>query len=404
MTTTTTKSDPMAEERRRQYFDWAVRTTGLDPAADARDRLFQLLRRLERDGFLPWAAEILAVRTFCEPALLDLRQEMAGPFVADLWQWLAPRVDRFCADFFTIAPAERRAQWNNLRRLSVECPPLRRRLDLLHPGLSIDVNQLARESPDGRKVADFLCELFVLHPAQRAARRRAFFSASPTELAKARHALRRLRRRYREITALEPALIARLLAWRPKKQKRQRVRVVLGPVCLPKTAPAKPKRTSRGASFGGTIAIVLVSVIAGLLRNMDKHPNHEYKPPNFQYTLPKLQYPIRTLPDGRLDLEPQTRFSKMLDEEQRRAREASQRFQFDETGQLKIDGKPFRFEDFNGKPFDIPRFPPNGPLPIEALAPRAPVTAPKPSEKPAADANRSATASQHHAKPPATSP
>jgi hypothetical protein len=195
------RPDPPAAKRAAA----ALGVPGNDPAA-ARAAF---LRRLPAAGFVPppeWRAAVRALTGRPAPG------PGALPDAGDAPDDDGPRaeVEAFAAAFWSLAPAERRARWQDLLDRCAGDPPLAARLRRLEGG--VDLDAIPPGSGRGRvqELASVLQELFVLRPAERAARRRERLGGLSGPATAWAAAVRQLQVQYPAVASLDPPLIGRL--------------------------------------------------------------------------------------------------------------------------------------------------------------------------------------------------
>jgi hypothetical protein len=144
---------------------------------------------------------ILTGRTCARPALALEAAELQ----------LHREMDDFASRFFSLPIAERKAEWERLHIRGRGFVRVDARLEALRPGIYIMVPHF---DPDSlmAELTSVICELFVLRPQARAARRQDFSRESQSARQGSRliKAAKSLRKQHAAIAALEPELIARL--------------------------------------------------------------------------------------------------------------------------------------------------------------------------------------------------
>jgi hypothetical protein len=147
---------------------------------------------------------------------------------------LQREVDDFASRYFALAIAERKVEWESLRGRGQGFVRVDTRLAALRPGLYIVLPHLDRRSIVGQLVL-VVCELFVLRPSARAAKRQSCLeevkrSGEWTAWAEAAQALRKS---HAAVAALEPEVVATLadavVRERDKEQLGRRMRKVAQP-------------------------------------------------------------------------------------------------------------------------------------------------------------------------------
>src|SRR5262245_8682799 len=238
------------------------------PAGDPSAARAAFLRRLPAAGFVPPPEWRAAART-------PTGRPAAGPGAlpdpgADPDDGGArAEVEAFAAAFWSLAPAERRARWQGLLDRHAADPPLAARLRRLEPGLDLDAVPADGGRTRVRELAAVVQELFVLRPAERAARRRerlGELSAAPAAWVAA---VRQLHAQHPAVAALDPPLVGRLAALAPR---------AAAPAARPPARPAW-ELSARWVFLG------LGLLLGTLLRATDGSPTRE---PRVVPALPKI--------------------------------------------------------------------------------------------------------------------
>jgi hypothetical protein len=191
---------------------------------------------------------------------------------------LRREVDDFASRFFSLAIAERTAEWENLKARGQGFVRVDARLTALRPGIHIVLPPLDNDSQIGELVSA-VGKLFVLRPAARAAARQALLNDANRQGSwhAWAEAAQMLRKNHKAIAVLEPDLIARLADARVlAKQKAQLNR---------KMQKAAPRAEAVGAagksySWGWVAAAVLgCSMCLRLLGTGTSSPKTNFAPP-----------------------------------------------------------------------------------------------------------------------------
>lgn len=251
-----------------------------------------LLGRLRDDNFFPDTVTHDAIRVLCDlpvGASSWLGEESTRREEARL----RDEVERFAADFFTMAPAERRTRWRSLTDSCKAHAGPADRLRHLGTGLDLDRERIRDVAPLVERLVDGACSLFVLAPGPRAIARRDLVSelrgdqaVKASELARA---LRRVRRRHRSVAALAPEFLARLGPLTRPKRLRHVLRWAAGRFERTLNTPVEP------AAFLATFALIIAMMIVfGALSPSrwpepspsEDHPPTPFRPPTVPWIAP----------------------------------------------------------------------------------------------------------------------
>jgi hypothetical protein len=176
-------------------------------------------------------------------------------------QKLHVEIDRFASRFFSMAIADRRAEWERLRScgqgfVRVDC-----RLAALRPGLYIVVPRLEPNTEQSALVS-MICELFTLQPVARAARRQTILADALRGGRGSRwiRAANLLRQNHKAIAALEPELIGRLADAEALAEEQQRLAAKMRKLARP------PAASGSGSGSNLKWAWIMLVVVGILIR------------------------------------------------------------------------------------------------------------------------------------------
>jgi hypothetical protein len=271
--------EPPPEDLRR----WAGGQLKVGPEASAAQVRAAALAALPDEEFVPPESWQHALRLLSRPR--EQRPASAAA-LRDYTDELRSEVEEFAADFFDLDPPERRRQWQALCDRAGGFAPVAARLGLLERGLDIDRASLPTEPPRVAELANEVCDLFVLRPAARAARRRAFLQGIRTSegtLNDWQEAARRLRADYPAVADLELHLVGELVSGavrrRGRSRKGSRLRTRL-------SAPASAS-SDRGSKM--PLWLILVFVGGAIARSLGSLADKTQSPPAPQP--PPIQVP-----------------------------------------------------------------------------------------------------------------
>jgi hypothetical protein len=245
----TTISLPGPDER-LTLKEWAIRrlqSVGHDPPIDPRGvdqqavdqhRLDQygldqqecnfrvaMLAHVAEKRFVPEPALFYAVRSGNVPFTSAVRRRVAASLSAEVENVLGPEVDEFYRSFFQLPPDDRQARWRELCERGTLSHRLTARLQHLAAGLEVDPQSFAAETPELRRLAEAILEIFLAPPPERALRTRAFLQADRPDAAGGRAAAWRLARRFPQVADLNPVLVRRVRSREHRWRLGRKVRV-----------------------------------------------------------------------------------------------------------------------------------------------------------------------------------
>lgn len=188
-----------SEPATREPLDtWLAKMLELPEDASPADSRCALLNRIEEDSFNSDESLLLAIAHLNneEPAELS-RQRVIE------WQ-LRNDVEDFCEGFFDLRPSERREKYRQLCERAAPCPGLKRRLLKLQPGLSINRDSLQTRDERATQLIQTILELFVMSPLEQTYRHREKIASFKKEPARWKAPALVVRRRFAEISRLQP--------------------------------------------------------------------------------------------------------------------------------------------------------------------------------------------------------
>jgi hypothetical protein len=250
---------------------WAAEELGVAAGAAPDVVRGAFLRRLAETDFVPPPAALRAYRHLAEGRPLRAENACAEHVLLAEEDRLRTEVEDFAEQFFTLAPPERRQRWLALTERCRWSPPLAARLLGLEAGLGVDLSEVPDADPLAARLARQVGELFVLRPADRAQRRRAFLARMGGEADAWERAARRLDESHPAVASLAPELLDRLMEWSATQKELARAR----------------KRPRRGASAAGTsgpsggsgggrfpwyVIFFIIMGLSWLVRSADRRP------------------------------------------------------------------------------------------------------------------------------------
>lgn len=147
---------------------WARETLELSNTIAPDDTPVAILKRLAASDFVPtddWhgAIETLVPHEFTDDGSVPLA------YYFEREPLVRHKIEQFADSFFDLAPAKRRQQWEQLRRLSAPWPPLSLWLTHLQPGLEIQFPTVSQTTEEIRTFARFVGEQFRQRPGRKSA-------------------------------------------------------------------------------------------------------------------------------------------------------------------------------------------------------------------------------------------
>jgi hypothetical protein len=287
----------------------AAGVLGLPPDARAADAAGAFLAALPRAEFVPGGDAVAALNVL---ARVSAPRDADGETEPGLT--LADEVEDFARRFWSLAPAERLAEWVALGERAPD-EAVTARLLALQPGLEVATHVLS--DPDSEEVAVFARELFLLQPRGRAVRRNEWLLANAARHEELSRAADRIRKLRPDVVALDPHLFARLSAQFDAAAFASAANAEpLGGAQLVEIRLAEPssveKRVAEAAKapvqsaigWGGSWIfivglIMLVRMCAAVTRPDSDRPNPSVRPPEWKYPAPNPsfeQHPKQTVP------------------------------------------------------------------------------------------------------------
>jgi hypothetical protein len=275
---------------------YAAEVLDLAPDVSAELARTAFLDHLSEENFLPTPIEREAFEVLIGRKSLDLCPLLAESMRRSKQEQLQPKVEQFAAAFFSLPVAERRQRWQELRADCGDGGPLGAQLERLQRGLSIDPAALRVRSSDVERLVKHILELFVLHPRLEPIRREALVAnlrgASKKGLGQWPEAVRQLKRRYPEVAALAPVLLAQLAPPRERTTPKRQ------------SAPVAPvsKKTAGNPRQTWFPLIFVVAVVGGVIRMMNQAPSERPEPSITTPPFPTIPSPPPLFPPTSLNL------------------------------------------------------------------------------------------------------
>lgn len=206
----TIHTDDSDSARHPLHLAWARQTLGLGEDDSLARRKF--LERLEAEELVPPEDLVQAWQTFQEQSQgLFYLGEPAG-FLRQDAEVLERDVDVFAKEFFQFETQGRIARYGSLFDRTLHAVKARARLTLLARALKVDAAGLLQGRLElQQELGRWLCELFVLSPLDRGARRAEMLREVDEHRAAWRLAARQLKKQLPAMAALDQALLAQII-------------------------------------------------------------------------------------------------------------------------------------------------------------------------------------------------
>jgi hypothetical protein len=269
---------PATEARPARLRAWAADQLGLPPQASPDEARSAFLKRLDRADFVPppqWSAAL---------ALLGVGSHHDGPAISGreagdefLSTSLRDEVDAFSRTFWSLPPAERARQWQELIARCEGELALTKHLRHLERGLSVEMGEIPNDELSAR-LAERLRALFVLRLNERAAQRRAWLEGESAPLGQRQEAARRLRNDSPELAQLQPDLMAQFGDWRPSAGRSP---TAIRRELTPSATASQP--AGRRPSSNMWVFFIVFALLSSVIRNAGRPDRHSDQPvPNFR--------------------------------------------------------------------------------------------------------------------------
>jgi hypothetical protein len=238
---------------------WGAEQLGIGPDASSAEARTALIKRLSEASFVPPEIWYEAAHTF-GVAANRVAFCRGRAFRAEAAAALRNELDDFRERFWDLDPAARMERSQDLAaRCAIE-PMLARQVKQLAGGLELDVRPIA--ALDGRpgQLARELLAQFVLRPADRAARRRAWVAQAEGTSREWSDAIKTVQRQAPKLVQLDSSLLAEL-ADRGRFQA-----TTSNPVSFKMIEPSQQQPVQTGGGGSKWTVIVIVIVISNLVR------------------------------------------------------------------------------------------------------------------------------------------
>jgi hypothetical protein len=274
---------------------WAADLLQVEPAAAPAAVRAAYYRQVQRDNGvinLP-AREALLILTGRHNAA---RPTLALDFAEEK---LRREVDAFASRFFSLAIADRRAEWDRLKARGRGFVRVDARLAALRPGLWVVLPALNPEFAEAQLLA-LVTELFVLRPSARAARRQTFLAKAgrPGSRPFWGRAATALRNHHKAVAALEPELIARLADAEVRAEEKHQLGRKMQQAARPEPAAAGSGQ-SRSRWWWPAAIVAILSLLRVLGSSMSSSSSSSPPPaPQPAFQAPAPQFNPNQLPRG----------------------------------------------------------------------------------------------------------
>ncbi len=265
--------------RSDRRLSWARRQLGVPADATPEQVQARFLTIVEEDDFVPDESVQTAYRMLPSGAGGLVQQHEPREFLLAEEELLTEEVEQFAEQMFELPLPERRRRWTELHSRSHLALRPRGRLESLSAGLKADLSVVDNIDRVSVRLADHLCELFLLLPVARATRRAQILDELKNDQTISNRAVRRFQSRYADLAAMDPDLLSQLIghpthAKQVAKARRRRRR--------------EPPVVAKSQSSGGTpwwligVVLVVASSVGRLVTVDNRSPSRP--PPTSTYS------------------------------------------------------------------------------------------------------------------------
>jgi hypothetical protein len=247
----------LPERQNADLTAWAAEQLGVGPQTPPEEVRAAFLRSLPQRDFVPPASVRQALRILApvKPSGLPSLPSDDSDFLAREGE-LRAEIERFAVEFFNLGLGRRQQRWQELYDRCSWSQTLGARLRALVPGLKVDRNCLASAGPYRRRLAHYVCDLFLLRPAERAAQRRALLEGMADDMGEWEWAAKQMLRENAALAGLEPGFV-RQVASRQSQQRALEQR---------RHRPSPRKKATSGSGENRWIAWLAIIVVVGIVK------------------------------------------------------------------------------------------------------------------------------------------
>ncbi len=265
-------NDPLSQSGRPRvdrFQQWARRQLGVAEQASPAELQASLLARVEQANFVPEPAVLAAYRALRAATGGPTELAASSEFQRAEEQELLAEAERLASQLLQLPADERRRRWQELYHRSGQSLRIRGRLEALRPGLGADLSVVDPHDRFAVRLSESLRELFPLSPAERAVRRNALSTQLRSLDGFKRGAVKRYRRRYPQLAALDTALLERLAEDPSARPKRRYVRAAR-PAARPSGPAIVTRREDKGNYWWVIGLILMLSALARGVATFDR--------------------------------------------------------------------------------------------------------------------------------------
>ncbi|HEY1600397.1 MAG TPA: hypothetical protein VGG64_12390 [Pirellulales bacterium] len=263
--TTPYNPEPCGSER-----DWAIDQLGL-AGGESATQSAALARQLAGHSFLPppdWQTLARVVAARRAPSTMTIAEGL----MTGRRDVLREEVESFCAEFFQLEPAERRARDAELTSKCARHPPLLARLNKLVGGFFLAREPFVGETlPDVKALADVVRKLFVMRPHDRAIARQSFLQETRQEPQRWADAARALNTTHPEIARLDSVFLHRIANWQQEKRERVKAERRRKPQAV--QAAKRAAKPVQGSGRNNAWIVSVIFVLLGMVSKCDLATN-----------------------------------------------------------------------------------------------------------------------------------
>ncbi|MCA9162786.1 MAG: hypothetical protein KDA62_07395 [Planctomycetales bacterium] len=289
-------------DRIARRLQWAREQLEIGDAEDFDVVRVRTMTRLGKDEFVPDAVTLEAYRVLLGAQRNFFQTRESPSYSQHEESALLDEVEKFANQMFAMPLAERRQRWQELYAGVQHCLRAKARLELLWPGVSLELPEIRGEADYKSRLMGYLAELFVLRPAARAERLDEILQAmrgDSKQWSAAVESVRWLHKPWATVAAdvLErveklPETLAAASAAASSVSVRRDYGTGVG---MPSIATAS-KPASDSGSRRGWIIFVVLAIAFGLLRFfIDVSPGSRVRAPKSSTTSPSDEAELQRL-------------------------------------------------------------------------------------------------------------
>lgn len=289
-------------DRTARRLRWAREQLELSDEDDFDAVRVRTMVRLGKDEFVPDVVTLEAYRALLGAQRNFFQTRESPAYAQHEENVLLGEVEKFAERMFAMPPAERRQRWQELYARMQHCLRAKTRLELLWPGVLLELPEIRAEADYKSRLMGYLAELFVLRPAARTERLDEILQTMRGDAqhwAAAVESVRWLHKPWAAVATdvLErveklPVASASASAAAPSVSVRRDYGTGVG---MPRIDTANKPTSDRGSRRGWIIFVVL-AIAFGLLRVfIDFSPPSRVRAPNSSINSPNREKELQRL-------------------------------------------------------------------------------------------------------------